>query len=119
MHSSCTHWRTRSRTALASAGISKSMDMALPRVWVLVGRQRGSPRRDGQAPCVDARLGQARHMDLVFIHGPAAAGKLTVGKALAALTGYPLFHNHLIVDAVAAVFPFGSAAFVRLRQDFW
>ena len=33
MHSSCTHWRTRSRTALASAGISKSMDMgALPTV---------------------------------------------------------------------------------------
>src|SRR5215217_7158295 len=31
MHSSWTHWRTRSRTALASAGISKSMAiLALP-----------------------------------------------------------------------------------------
>lgn len=58
-------------------------------------------------------------MDLIFIHGPPAAGKLTVGKALAALTGYPLFHNHLVVNAVAAVFPFGSGSFVRLRQDFW
>src|SRR5688572_15724939 len=28
MHSSCTHWRTFSRMALASAGISKSIDMA-------------------------------------------------------------------------------------------
>jgi len=58
-------------------------------------------------------------MDLVFIHGPPAAGKYTVGKALAALTGYPLFHNHLVVDAVGAVFPFGSPAFVSLRQQFW
>ena len=58
-------------------------------------------------------------MDLIFIHGPAAAGKLTIGKALAGLTGYPLFHNHLVVDAVSAAFPFGSEAFTRLRQDFW
>jgi len=58
-------------------------------------------------------------MDLVFIHGPPAAGKFTVGKALAELTGYPLFHNHLIVDAVGAVFPFGSPTFVTLRQQFW
>lgn len=58
-------------------------------------------------------------MKLVFLFGPAAVGKLTVGKALAARTGYPLFHNHLIVDAVGAVFPFGSPQFVKLRQAFW
>jgi chloramphenicol 3-O-phosphotransferase len=58
-------------------------------------------------------------MELVFIHGPPAAGKLTVAKALVDLTGYPLFHNHLVVDALSAVFPFGSEAFVRLRQAFW
>lgn len=56
---------------------------------------------------------------VVFLHGKAACGKLTVGRALAARTGYPLFHNHLIVDAVSAVFPFGSEAFVALRQRFW
>jgi hypothetical protein len=58
-------------------------------------------------------------MDLVFIHGPAAAGKLTIARKVAELTGYPLFHNHLIVDAVSAVFPFGGDAFVQLRQKFW
>jgi hypothetical protein len=58
-------------------------------------------------------------MKLIFIHGPAAAGKLTVARELAGLTGLPLFHNHLVVDAVAAVFPFGSEAFVRLREQFW
>jgi chloramphenicol 3-O-phosphotransferase len=58
-------------------------------------------------------------MKLIFIHGGAAAGKLTVARELASLTGLPLFHNHLVVDAVAAVFPFGSEAFVRLREQFW
>lgn len=58
-------------------------------------------------------------MEIVFIYGPAAAGKLTVGRELAKLTGLPLFHNHLVVDAVVAVFPFGSEPFVRLRERFW
>jgi len=58
-------------------------------------------------------------MQLVFLHGPAAAGKLTVAKALARRTGFALFHNHLVVDAVAAVFPFGDPEFRRLRERFW
>jgi hypothetical protein len=58
-------------------------------------------------------------MNLIFIYGGAAAGKLTVARELAALTGLKLFHNHLIVDAVAAVFPFASEPFVLLREQFW
>ncbi len=58
-------------------------------------------------------------MKLVFIYGPPASGKLTVARELATLTGYRLFHNHLVVDAVAAVFPFASDRFVRLRETFW
>lgn len=58
-------------------------------------------------------------MRLVFIHGPAASGKLTVARELAAQTGLPLFHNHLVVDALLAVFPFGSPAFVELRETMW
>jgi chloramphenicol 3-O-phosphotransferase len=58
-------------------------------------------------------------MNLVFLHGPAAVGKLTVARALAARTGFALFHNHLVVDAVHAVFEFGSPPFVRLREAFW
>ncbi len=56
---------------------------------------------------------------LVFLHGGIASGKLTTGRALSALTGLPLFHNHLVVDALLAVFPFGSPEFVRLREQFW
>jgi hypothetical protein len=58
-------------------------------------------------------------MRVVFIYGPVASGKLTVARALAERTGMALFHNHLVVDAVGAVFPFGSEAFVRLREQFW
>lgn len=58
-------------------------------------------------------------MRLIFIHGPAASGKLTVARELAALTGLSLFHNHLVVDALLAVFPFGSPSFVRLREAMW
>lgn len=58
-------------------------------------------------------------MNLVFLHGPAASGKLTVGRELSRLTGYRLFHNHLVVDALTAVFDFGSEPFVRLREEIW
>jgi hypothetical protein len=58
-------------------------------------------------------------MRLIFLYGPPASGKLTIGRLLAERTELPLFHNHLIVDAVAAVFPFGSDEFVRLRENFW
>ena len=58
-------------------------------------------------------------MKLVFLYGPAASGKLTIAREIAKLTGFAVFHNHLIVDAVLAVFPFGSEPFARLREQFW
>ena len=58
-------------------------------------------------------------MRLVFLHGVAASGKLTTALALEELLGYPVFHNHLIVDALTTVFAFGSEPFVRLREQFW
>jgi hypothetical protein len=58
-------------------------------------------------------------MNLVFLHGPAAAGKLTVGRELSRITGYRLFHNHLVVDLLNAVFDFGSDSFIRLREEMW
>src|SRR5215469_14477555 len=58
-------------------------------------------------------------MDLVMLHGPPAVGKLTVGQALAARTGLKLFHNHLVLDAITAVFEFRSPGYLRLRELFW
>ena len=58
-------------------------------------------------------------MRLVFIHGPPAAGKLTVARRLRELTDFPVLHNHLIVDMLLAVFDFGSAPFVEMRESVW
>jgi hypothetical protein len=58
-------------------------------------------------------------VDLVFLHGPPAAGKLTTARALERLLGLPVFHNHLVVDLLTGFFPFGTEAFVRLREQFW
>ncbi len=58
-------------------------------------------------------------MEFVFIFGRPATGKLTVASELARLTGHRLFHNHLIVDAVKAVYDFGTAGFIALRDELW
>jgi hypothetical protein len=58
-------------------------------------------------------------MNLIFIHGAPAVGKLTVARELARLTGFRLFHNHLTVDLLSAVFEFGSEPFVTLREQIW
>lgn len=58
-------------------------------------------------------------MFVVFIHGPAAAGKHTIGKLVAERLEIPLFHNHLTVDLARSLFPFGSAPFRQLRADIW
>jgi hypothetical protein len=56
---------------------------------------------------------------LIFLHGLPGVGKLTVGRELAKLTGFKLFHNHLAVDLVGSVFEFGSLPFVELREKIW
>lgn len=51
---------------------------------------------------------------MLLIHGPPAAGKLTVSRELAARTGYKVFHNHISIDCVKTVFEFGTPAFWRV-----
>jgi gluconate kinase len=50
---------------------------------------------------------------LVVLYGPPGSGKLTVAEELAAITQFKLFHNHLTVNAVRALFEFGSPEFNR------
>jgi len=58
-------------------------------------------------------------MKLLLLHGPPAVGKLTIGREVAARTGWRLFHNHLVVDLVLAVYDFGTPGFVALREQLW
>ena len=50
--------------------------------------------------------------------GPPAVGKMTVGRELSRLTGYRLLHNHMTVEPVLDIFPFGSPPFTRLVGEF-
>lgn len=56
---------------------------------------------------------------VIFIHGPAASGKHTIGSLVSEKLGLPLFHNHLTVDLVKALFEFGTEAFIKLRASIW
>ena len=56
-------------------------------------------------------------MKLIFLYGMPATGKLTVAQELVAITGYKLFHNHLVVDLLLTMFEFGSPQFVVLREQ--
>jgi len=58
-------------------------------------------------------------MEVIFIHGPAASGKHTIASQLSRLTGLPLFHNHLAVDAALSLFEFGTPGFKNMRSAIW
>lgn len=57
-------------------------------------------------------------MTLVIIFGPPAVGKMAVGMELERQTGFRLFHNHMSVDPLMRLFPFGSPAYARLVTEF-
>ncbi|GAA1430286.1 AAA family ATPase [Microlunatus lacustris] len=54
---------------------------------------------------------------LVMMFGPSAVGKMAVGRELSRLAGYPLFHNHMSIEPVLEVFPWGSPSFQRLTSE--
>lgn len=57
-------------------------------------------------------------MKLVFIYGPPAAGKLTVGKELSKITGYKFFHNMLTVDLAQTVLDWNDKNFGDLTTKY-
>jgi hypothetical protein len=60
-----------------------------------------------------------RGMQVIFIYGPAASGKHTIGSLLSGLIGLPLFHNHLAVDTALSLFEFGTQGFKNVRASIW
>lgn len=53
---------------------------------------------------------------LIYLHGPPAAGKFTIASRLAEITGSRIFHNHLTIDVAKSVFEFGSEEFWALTD---
>ncbi len=94
----------------------------------LTRRRQGGPavmlvRTDGEREALPAggvgALQKGDSMRLVFIYGMPATGKLTVAQELEKRTGYPVFHNHLVVDLLLSLFEFGGEPFVELREQIW
>lgn len=56
-------------------------------------------------------------MQLVFLYGAPGVGKHTIGTELAARTGFRLFHNHLTVNLVSAVFERDSEIWLRVPRS--
>ena len=53
-------------------------------------------------------------MKLIFIYGAPAVGKLTVANEIAEQTDFKVFHNHLSIDCIKPIFPFGTKSFGKL-----
>jgi hypothetical protein len=50
----------------------------------------------------------------LVIFGPPAVGKMTVGRAVTARSGFKLFHNHAVLEPLLEVFDYGTPPFMRL-----
>jgi hypothetical protein len=55
---------------------------------------------------------------LLFVFGPPAVGKMTVGRAIADAGGFRLFHNHHVIEPLLDVFEFDTPAFQSLMGEF-
>jgi hypothetical protein len=57
-------------------------------------------------------------MTLLFVFGPPAVGKMTVGRAIATASGFRLFHNHHVIEPLLDVFDFETPQFQSLMGEF-
>jgi len=47
-------------------------------------------------------------MNFIIVTGPMAVGKMAVGMAIEEITGLKLFHNHMTIEPVIRLFPYGT-----------
>lgn len=56
-------------------------------------------------------------MNLIYLHGAPASGKLTIARELEARIGCGVFHNHLTIDLVKPFFAFDTEPFWRMVAE--
>jgi len=54
---------------------------------------------------------------LLFVVGPPAVGKMSVGQAITERTGLRLFHNHISIELALRYFDYGTPAFCRIDAE--
>lgn len=55
---------------------------------------------------------------LLMLFGPPAVGKMTDGRAVAAISRFALFHNHMTIEPLLETFGYGTPPFNRLNPEF-
>jgi hypothetical protein len=55
---------------------------------------------------------------LLFVFGPPAVGKMTVGRAIADRSRFRLFHNHHVIEPLLDVFDYETPEFQTLMNEF-
>ena len=58
-------------------------------------------------------------MDMLILFGPAASGKMSVGRRIAERTRYRLFHNHMTIEPLLGLWDFSHPAFKRISGALW
>lgn len=61
-------------------------------------------------------MDQAPAPMILFVVGPPAVGKMTVGQVIAERTGLRLFHNHISIELALRYFDFGTPEFHRIND---
>jgi hypothetical protein len=63
-------------------------------------------------------IGDSGRVTLLFVFGPPAVGKMTVGRAIADASDFRLFHNHHVIEPLLDVFEFETPQFQTLMSEF-
>jgi hypothetical protein len=58
-------------------------------------------------------------MNLLYICGPQAVGKMAIGKKIAEITGYKLLTNHAISEVLGPILGWGTPVFKELEVEFY
>lgn len=63
-------------------------------------------------------IGDSGRVTLLFVFGPPAVGKMTVGREIADASDFRLFHNHHVIEPLLDVFEFETPQFQTLMSEF-
>ena len=57
-------------------------------------------------------------MKTILLYGAPGVGKLTVAKELGKITGFHLFHNHILNDLALVAYDFGHPEFFKMTHKY-